>query len=97
MALIRADSHKPEHAMQFLNALAMQQANTVNQSGCQLIGPLAAVMEKRAGRHRAQLMIKSEQRKSLHGAVKQLIHWLDQSKKPTGLRWSVDIDPQDVI
>ena len=97
IALIRADSHKPEHAMQFLNSLAMQQTNRVNQNGCQLIGPLAAVMEKRAGRHRAQLMIKSEHRKSLHGEVKQLIHWLDQSKKPSGLRWSIDIDPQDVI
>lgn len=97
IALIRADSHKPEHALQFLNKLAHQQANTLNQSACQLIGPLAAVMEKRAGRHRAQLMIKSEQRKSLHSAVKQLIQWLEQSKKPSGLRWSIDIDPQDVI
>ena len=97
IALIRADSHKPEHALQFLNNLAHQQAKTLKQNNCQPIGPLAAVMEKRAGRHRAQLMIKSEHRKSLHGAVKQLIQWLEQSKKPSGLRWSVDIDPQDVI
>ena len=97
IALIRADSPKPEQALRFLNQLAQQQTNTLNQSGCQLIGPLAAFMEKRAGRHRAQLMIKSEQRKSLHSAVKQLIQSLDQSKKPSGLRWSIDIDPQDVI
>jgi primosomal protein N' (replication factor Y) len=97
IALIRADSHKPEHALQFLNNLAHQQANIFQQNSCQPIGPLAAVMEKRAGRHRAQLMIKSKHRKSLHGAVKQLIQWLEQSKKPSGLRWSVDIDPQDVI
>ncbi|MGB1191469.1 MAG: primosomal protein N' [Pseudomonadales bacterium] len=97
IALIRADSPKPEQALRFLNQLAQQQTNALNQSGCQLIGPLAAFMEKRAGRHRAQLMIKSEQRKSLHSAVKQLIQSLDQSKKPSGLRWSIDIDPQDVI
>ena len=59
--------------------------------------PLAAAMEKRAGRHRAQVIIKSTGRKALHQQVQQLIPVLEKSKKPSGLRWSIDIDPQEVI
>lgn len=99
LALIRADSQKPEQAMQFLNAAAKTYAASLIAANgqCQLIGPMAAVMEKRAGRHRAQLMIKSEQRKALHGLINQLVPELERSKRPSGLRWSIDIDPQDVI
>lgn len=102
MAIVRADSQKPDEPMRFLTAMAQQlqhlsgsYLNTAHN--CQMIGPLPAVMEKRAGRHRAQITLKSAQRKPLHKLIDQLIPLLEQSKKTNGLRWSIDIDPQEVI
>lgn len=94
MAILRADSLKPQQAMQALNDL-LRDHNANNY--CQILGPLATIMEKRAGRHRAQLVIKSQQRKALHCTVKQFIQQLEAMKLPSGFRWGVDIDPQDVI
>jgi primosomal protein N' (replication factor Y) len=54
-------------------------------------------MEKRAGRHRAQLIIKSPQRKALHNTIEQFVQQFEAAKLPSSLRWSVDIDPQDAI
>ena len=95
MALLRADSPKPDEAIRFLGQVC--QTCVVDNHQCQLIGPLAAAMEKRAGRHRALVIIKSTGRKALHQQVQQLIPVLEKSKKPSGLRWSIDIDPQEVI
>lgn len=94
IAILRADSPKPEQALAFLAELARLGSSNID---CQLIGPIAAMMEKRAGRHRAQLMLKSESRKSLHLSVAHCIGQVEQIKKPSGLRWSIDIDPQEVI
>lgn len=100
IALIRADSKRPNQAMQYLQSLAkksgLQTQSPLNTSA-QLIGPLPAIMEKRAGRHRAQLLLKAASREVLHGSINQLIGFLENSKKPSGLRWSVDIDPQESV
>jgi primosomal protein N' (replication factor Y) len=94
MAILRADSTKPQQAIQVLSQLlGDHHAN----NHCQILGPLATIMEKRAGRHRAQLIIKSPQRKALHNTIEQFVQQFEAAKLPSSLRWSVDIDPQDVI
>ena len=94
MALIRADSKQANRAIAFLTDLLQQQPST---SDVQFIGPLPALMEKRAGRHRSQLLIKSSTRKALHQCLNQCTQTLEQLKKPSELRWSIDVDPQEVI
>ena len=64
--------------------------------GAQLLGPIASSMPKRAGRYRAQLLITSNARKSLHQTVKQLIQMIEGEKLSRKVRWSIDIDPSDL-
>ena len=94
MAILRADSTKPQQAMQVLSQLLRDHPAN---NHCQILGPLATIMEKRAGRHRAQLIIKSPQRKALHNTIEQFVQQFEAAKLPSSFRWSVDIDPQDVI
>ncbi|MDB2552942.1 primosomal protein N' [Gammaproteobacteria bacterium] len=63
----------------------------------ELQGPLPAPMEKRAGRFRVHLLLKSARRGQLQDHLNYLVSNLEQAKAPPRLRWSVDVDPQDMI
>ena len=96
MAVVRADSRTPQRALNFLAAL--QQAGLgAAAADCQWLGPMAASMEKRAGRHRAQWLLYAARRGTLHRAVARIIDLIESQKKPADLRWNVDIDPQEVL
>jgi primosomal protein N' (replication factor Y) len=93
LALLRADAPERTDALGFLEA-ARRAAPT--EYPVRLLGPVASVMERRAGRYRAQLLVESVQRAALH---QFLTHWLIQVEKlPEGrkVRWSVDVDPLEV-
>jgi primosomal protein N' (replication factor Y) len=54
-------------------------------------------MEKRAGRFRVHLLLKSARRGQLQDHLNYLVSNLEQAKAPPRLRWSVDVDPQEMI
>ncbi len=93
MAIVRCESSQKNHGIEFLNecrqALSFQEI--------ELFGPLPAPMEKRAGRYRWQLIVLSEERKKLHGALKQWVPAISQLKSVNKVRWSIDVDPQDMF
>ncbi|AMO57884.1 hypothetical protein GZ77_12610 [Endozoicomonas montiporae] len=60
------------------------------------LGPLPAIMEKRQGRFRQQLLLQSGERAPLHRALKYLVDYLDRLKLPKHLRWTLDVDPQEM-
>ena len=62
-----------------------------------LMGPIPAPMEKRAGRYRWQLLLRSTRRSPLQELLTGLCQFMEQGRQPAKLRWSVDIDPQDLI
>ena len=94
MALVRAESVKHGSALHFLGELT-QHLTRSDQVSVQ--GPIAAPMEKRAGRYRAQLMIQSSDRKQLHTLLHQIRHTAEQKTKNRNVRWSLDVDPIDVF
>ena len=51
-------------------------------------------MQRRAGLHRFQLLLQSASRAPLQDLLAQLTPALEAMKTPTGLRWSLDVDPQ---
>ncbi len=69
----------------------------VDRTEVTLIGPLPAPMEKRAGKFRAQLLLQSTQRSVLQNLLSQLCPALEGMKESRSVRWSVDVDPQDMI
>lgn len=99
LALLRFDATDPAAALGFAETAAQLsvQLSEDPRLAVDLLGPMPAPMEKRAGRFRVQLQLKSERRGQLQDHLKHLIANLDQVKTPPRLRWSVDVDPQDMI
>lgn len=95
LALLRAEATRADAPMAFLDQ-ARQLALELH-SEIQLWGPLPAPMERRAGRYRAQLMLQSSQRQPLHQLLNRLIPQLEASKQARKVRWSIDVDPQDML
>ncbi|MDX1456736.1 MAG: primosomal protein N', partial [Marinobacter sp.] len=89
MAILRAEAPTMEASLAFLD-----QARAFTATApVQIWGPLPAVIARRADRHRAQLVMISDQRKQLGLVVSQLIQNLEELRLPTGLRWQIDVDP----
>lgn len=97
LALIRAESKFPQKATDLL-AYARQQAEILSPPSPALnyLGPLPALMEKRGDRFRYQLQINSAQRKPLQQLLAELALKLEASPLAKAVRWSIDVDPQDM-
>ena len=63
----------------------------------ELIGPLPAPMERKAGRFRFQLHIKSASRPRLQRFLQALAVTIEADKTPSQVRWSLDVDAQDLL
>lgn len=66
-------------------------------SSAMVYGPIPAGIAKRAGRHRAQLVIIGQDRAALHRAIGPWIAQLHAEKKPGNVHISFDIDPYDFL
>jgi primosomal protein N' (replication factor Y) len=53
-------------------------------------------MEKKAGKFRGQLLVQTGQRKELHRILNDLIWNVEANKAAQRVRWSIDIDPQEL-
>jgi primosomal protein N' (replication factor Y) len=62
-----------------------------------LMGPFPALMERRAGRYRAQLLIQANHRNQLQSLFAAGINTIENDKAANKVRWSIDIDPQDLM
>lgn len=97
LALLRAESKRPEVALEFLR-LALSLAQKIQPASKELhyLGPLPAMMEKRGDRFRYQLHINSNQRKLLQFLLSKLALELEASALNHRVRWSIDVDAQDM-
>lgn len=95
MAFLRAEAHNANDAKRFIND-AMKELTILTENALQLFGPIPALIEKRSGRYRYQLIIQSSSRKSLHSHLDKWLDQLDNMKTGKKVRWSLDIDPQDM-
>jgi primosomal protein N' (replication factor Y) (superfamily II helicase) len=97
LALIRSEALSVDSAMEFLREVksVLQQVNVGKTT--QVFGPIPAPMQKRAGKHRAQLLLQSAQRKNLKYTLDGLLHHYAELKRKQRVRWSIDVDPQDMF
>jgi primosomal protein N' (replication factor Y) len=93
MAIFRAEANSLEQPMTFLNQVKQQLKNTE----LTVYGPFPAPMPKRAGKMRAQLMVQHQQRKVLQKQLAPVTPSLEQLTSARKVRWSLDIDPQEVF
>ena len=97
MAIIRAEAQQAADAERFLQ-LVRQLAETIAAPSPDLsyLGPLPAMMEKRAGRFRYLLQVEAEQRPALQTLLSQLATQLESHRDSRRVRWSIDVDPQEL-
>lgn len=92
LSLLRAESSKPMLPYEFLSEI--KQRILVNK-GVEILGPVAASMTRKAGRYRYQLLFQSKHRACLHQVLTKLIDLL--STQRAKVRWTLDVDPQEII
>jgi len=96
LALVRTEAMNREDGQRFL-AAARRQAEQLDTGEVRLLGPVAAPMERRAGRYRAQLLLQSGSRQALHALLAGLVPKLEASRHARKTRWSVDVDPIELF
>lgn len=111
LALLRAEAPQRDRAMAFLEEarqlvdrfLAVEKSAGGDPQGkvavrkLQALGPVPAPMERRAGRFRGQLLLQSEERGPLHGLLTPWLEALEGLKSGRRVRWSLDVDPQEML
>ena len=95
LALLGAEAAGREAAEKFLH----EARNRLKQCSADLriFGPVNAPIEKRRGRYRNQLLIQSANRNVLRKAMAQWCRLLESIPGANRTRWSLDIDPQDML
>lgn len=92
LALLRAEHADPYRAQTLLRAWCATMQDLCEQ-GVQVAGPWPAAMEKRASFYRFDVQVKSASRTALQKTLARFCEYAEQQKLPTGLRWSLDVDP----
>ena len=92
LSILRAEAPKPIPPSEFLLDIKKK---ILGNSGVDILGPVPARMELKAGRYRYQLLFQSKDRISLRKVLNQLITLLSIHR--TKIRWSLDVDPQEII
>ena len=95
LALLRAESKNQQNNLQLLNQIKTTWASTLTDA-VTVLEPIPAAMARRAGFYRAQLLIRSNQRKVLHQALKALIAVIEQCRSAK-VHWILDVDPQIIL
>jgi primosomal protein N' (replication factor Y) len=96
LALLRSAAHRQDDAMLFLQRAAELVA-LEKSDYLRILGPVNAPMAKRAGRYRAQLLIQSSDRKTLHARLVMLRPALEAEPSARKVRWSIDVDPIELF
>lgn len=89
--IIRADATKPAMVEQFLKQ-AKRSALQLGLPG-ELLGPVPALLEKRAGRYRYQLWWQTERREILQRALPSWVDAIKAMPQANKVRWHIDVDP----
>ena len=96
LALVRAEAPQREAPQSFLSD-AEACASARPQPGVSVLGPVPSPMERRAGRYRAQLLVDATSRRVLQRFLPGWIEELESLPSARKVRWSVDVDPQEMV
>ena len=96
LALVRAEAPQREAPQSFLRDAAAC-ASARPHPGVSVLGPVPSPMERRAGRYRAQLLVDATSRGTLQRFLPEWIAALEALPSARRIRWSVDVDPQEMV
>jgi primosomal protein N' (replication factor Y) len=90
LALLRASSRSASGALDFLTSA---RACAPRTDGVRLLGPVAAAMARRAGRHHAHLLLEAHERAPLHRLLDAWLPRIQELPQARRARWALDVDP----
>jgi primosomal protein N' (replication factor Y) len=96
LALLRAESPQAGAPLAFLDQLR-NELEAEGSGSVWLFGPAVAPMERLAGRYRAQLLLQSAERSALQRLLYRLRPQLESHPAARKVRWSLDVDPVDLL
>ena len=94
--LVRAEAQQRDAPQSFLRD-AEACAGAHPHRGVSVLGPVPSPMERRAGRYRAQLLVDATSRGALQRFLPGWIAELEALPSARRVRWSVDVDPQEMV
>lgn len=100
LVLLRAEAHQPGQAEDFLDRACSEAEQLVTEfglSGIELLGPVPAPMERRAGRFRAQMLLQGNARGPLHRLLNAWLPRVEEMPGSRTVRWALDVDPIDLF
>lgn len=95
MAILRAEGPRPGQAREFLGTA---RALLLDAGGAAHVSyPIPALMERRAGRYRALVVVSAGSRAAIARVLGGQLQALDELARRARVRFSIDIDPQDTL
>ncbi|MGS0727084.1 primosomal protein N', partial [Shewanella sp. 0m-11] len=94
MILIRAEAHQ---AIDADNLLSQIGALLPQDEECEVIGPMPAPLDRKAGKYRRQLLFQTKNRNRLQLEFERALPQIEQLPLAKKCRWSIDRDPQDLL
>jgi len=95
LALVRAEATDAAAPRAFLTAAA--ERFTALGYAVQVLGPVPALMARRQGRQRMQLLLQARERAPLHRLLARALPEIDALPEARRVRWSLDVDPLDTL
>jgi primosomal protein N' (replication factor Y) len=97
MAMLRAEAATEAPPMAFLSEVRELVVSLNPQAAVAVYGPVPAPMPRRAGKHRAQLLLQADRRAALQRLLEELAPRLGGLKGVRKVRWSLDVDPLEML
>ncbi len=96
LLMLRTDSGDIDVGEEFLQALR-NAAEPRLPADTRLIGPLPSPMQRRAGKFRTQMLVTTTRGRSAQFSAALLVEIAQTLPVKRGMKWSIDVDPQDTF
>ena len=91
----RGEAVEVERLQSFVDAAVAASRSSAGASDV-MIHPMTAPMPRRAGAHRAQILIEAADRTKLHAYLPTWLNAIRALPQARKVRWSIDVDPMDL-
>jgi primosomal protein N' (replication factor Y) len=95
LALLRAEAKDRAGLDAFLHSAA-DCGRAFDDAAVKILGPATALIARRADHYRAHLLLESSSRSALQRFLARWLRQVEPLPGPSGLRWSIDVDPLEV-
>lgn len=92
-AMIRAESQQRQRAIDFLQHVK----GLVGGKKVDIVGPMPALLARKAGKFRQQLLVQSRSRADLQSVLHASMQHVAKLPSARSVRWSIDVDPIESV